>query len=119
MDERQRQVEPALHPARVAADPPVGRVGQADPLEQRVRPAFAIGLREALQRRLETQMLTAGEDRVQRGLLQRRADRSPYRAPLLDDVIAADARGAAGRRSSVVSISTVVDLPAPFGPRKP
>jgi hypothetical protein len=35
--EREREVEPAFHPARVAADFPVGGLGQADPAEQLVR----------------------------------------------------------------------------------
>ena len=79
MDERQREVEPALHPARVAADVAVGRFGQADPLEQLVaRAASRSALREALQRRLQPQVLAAGEERVERRLLQRGADRRAH-----------------------------------------
>ena len=42
--ERQREVEPALHAARVAADLAVGGVGEADALEQLVAAAAALGL---------------------------------------------------------------------------
>ena len=37
VDEREREVEPPLHPAGVAADLAVGRLGEADALEQLVR----------------------------------------------------------------------------------
>ena len=39
VDERRRQVEPALHAARVALDAPVGGVDEVDQLEQLLRPA--------------------------------------------------------------------------------
>ena len=60
MHERERQVEPSLHPARVAADAAVRGVGEPDALEQLVRPSIAIGLREALERRLQEQVLAPG-----------------------------------------------------------
>src|SRR5215207_9179112 len=41
--ERERQVEPALHPARVTADLAVGRLAQADALEELVRARLALG----------------------------------------------------------------------------
>ena len=53
VDQRQREVQPALHPARVAADPAVGRLGQPDALEQRVRALAPLGRRQALERGLE------------------------------------------------------------------
>jgi hypothetical protein len=34
VDECERQVEPALHPARVAADLAIGRVGEPDAVEE-------------------------------------------------------------------------------------
>ena len=100
MDERERQVEPPLHAARVALDLAVGGLGQADALEQLVgRGAVALGARQRLQRGLQAQVLAAGEQRVERRLLQRGADRprAPA-APSRDDVEAADARRAGGRR---------------------
>ena len=77
--EREREVEPALHAAGVAADLAVGRVGQPDALEQLVAARAALGLRQALQRRLQPHVLAPGEQRVERRLLQRGADRR--RAP--------------------------------------
>ena len=80
VDEREREVEPALHAARVAADLAVGGVGQADALEQlvaRARLRSARGIPWSA--RLEPQVLAAGEQRVERGLLERGADRA--RAP--------------------------------------
>ena len=75
MDERERQVEPALHPAGVAAHLAVGRVVETDALEQLVGARPALGPRQRLERRLQAQVLAAGEQRVERGLLERRPDR--------------------------------------------
>ena len=74
VDEREREVEPALHPAGVAAHLAVGSLGQADALEQLVGARPALGARQRLQARLEPQVLAAGEQRIERGLLQRGAD---------------------------------------------
>jgi len=59
-------VEPALHPAGVAADAAVGRLGQPDPLEQLASPALAVGLLQALEGGLQVEVLASGEDRVER-----------------------------------------------------
>ena len=98
MHEREGEVEPALHPARVAAHLAVGRLTQADAAEQLVGALRAIGARDALQRGLQAQVLAAGQQRVERRLLQRGADVHPHLRPLLDDVEAGDARAAGGRR---------------------
>ena len=45
VDEREREVQPALHAARVAADAAVGRLGQPDALEQLLRAPPAVGRR--------------------------------------------------------------------------
>ena len=50
MDEPERDVEPPLHPARVAAHEPVGGVGQPDELEQLVDAALEVGAAEPLDR---------------------------------------------------------------------
>ena len=78
--EREREVEPPAHAARVAADAAVGGLGEADALEQlrgarRARRAAA----QAVQRALHAQQLAAGHQRVDRRLLQRDADRAPDR----------------------------------------
>jgi hypothetical protein len=96
--EGERQVEAALHPARVAAHLAVGGVGEADPLQQLVAAALALGLAEAVEGGLQAHVLAAGQQRVERRLLQRGADRRPHPRPLLDDVEAADPRGAGGGR---------------------
>ena len=45
VDQRQRQVEAALHAARVAADAAVGGLGEADALQQRVAAALDLARR--------------------------------------------------------------------------
>ena len=74
MHQRQREIQAALHAARVPADAPVGGFGQPDPLEQRLGTAAALRAGQALERGLEHQMLAAGEDRVQCRLLKRGTD---------------------------------------------
>src|SRR5262249_25890830 len=54
VDERQGEVEPALHAAGVALDAAVARLGQADTLEQLVRALAPALARERLQRGLQT-----------------------------------------------------------------
>ena len=99
--EREREVQPPPHPARVAADAPVGGLRQADALEQRDR-AFARGrAAQPVQRALHPQQLAPGHQRVDRGLLQRDADRAPDRVGVRDDVVPGDARGA--RRSGAAA----------------
>ena len=78
VDEREREVEPPLHAARVAADLAVGRLGEADALEQLLRRGLALGLREPLQHRLQPQVVAAGEQRVERRLLERGADHAAH-----------------------------------------
>ena len=51
--EREREVEPPLHAARVARDLPIRRVDEADAMEQLLCPRLPLRLRDALQRRLE------------------------------------------------------------------
>ena len=84
VDQRQGEIEPPLHPARVAAHPPVGRLGEADALDQVVAARAALVLRDAMERRLQPHVLAGGQVRVQRRLLQggRRSPREP-RLPAL------------------------------------
>ena len=79
MHERQRQVEPALHAAGVAAHLAVGGLRQPHALEQLVAAALALRPRQAVQGGLKPHVLAAGEERVERRLLERGADGS--RAP--------------------------------------
>ena len=98
MHERETEVEPTLHPARVAADLAIGRVGQPDALQQLGATLFALALAQAVQRALQTHVLGAGEERVERRLLQRRADRATHLRALRNDIQARDARLAGGGR---------------------
>ena len=75
VDEREREVEPPLHAARVAAHLAVGRLrrarrGRAARSARALRSARGI----ALQHRLQPQVVAPGEERVERRLLQRGAD---------------------------------------------
>ena len=81
VDERERQIEPALHAAGVPADPPVGRFGEADSLEQLVGPSAALGGGQPLKRRLQQQVLTPREerDRAQLPGARLRSRRAPAR----------------------------------------
>ena len=98
MDERHREVEPPLHAAGVAAHLAVGRLREPDPLKQLVRAGLARLARQGLERRLQAQVLASRQQRVERRLLQRRADRGPHLRPLVDDVVAGDARRSRGGR---------------------
>ena len=81
--EGEREVEPPLHPSRVRAHLALGRRLEADALEELVGPPVALGLRDAVQRGLEPQVLAAREQRVERGLLEGSADgaRAPSGPP--------------------------------------
>ena len=119
MDQRQREVQPALHAARVAADAPVGCLGEPDPLEQRVAALLDLGGGEAVEPALEPHVLAPRQQQVERRVLERDADHVADRRALADDVVAGDRAVPAVGGSSVVSMWTVVDFPAPFGPRNP
>ena len=64
-------------------------------------------------------MLAPGEEVVERGLLQRGADVAAHLGPCVTTSKPATVARPAVGGSSVVSMWTVVDLPAPLGPRKP
>ena len=98
VDQRRGEVEAALHPARVGADPAVGGVAQADPVEQAVGALAPAGGRQPLQGRLQADQLAAGHQRVERRFLQGDADRGAHLARFGDDVVAGDAGPAAGRQ---------------------
>ena len=117
--EREREVEPPAHAARVAADAAVGGLGEADALEQLHGAGARLGGAQPVQRALHAQQLAAGHQRVDRRLLQRYADRAPHRVAVADDVMPGDERRPEVGRSSVVRIRTTVVLPAPLGPRNP
>jgi hypothetical protein len=90
--EGQREVEPALHATRVRPHLAIGGLRQADPLEQFLSSPLALRARKALQRRLELEMLAPGQQRVESGLLERRADRRAHLGALPDHVEAGHRR---------------------------
>jgi hypothetical protein len=96
--ERERQVEPALHAARVAADLAVGRVGEADALEQLGAAAAPLGLGQPVEPALQLHVLAAGEEVVERGVLQRRADVPAHVGAMARHVEAGHGRAPRGRR---------------------
>jgi hypothetical protein len=97
MDEGKREVEAPLHPAGVAAHLAVGGLGEADALEEKLATRGALRAREALEGRLQPQMLTAGEQRVEGRLLERGADRCTDLRALADDVEPGHGRSARRR----------------------
>ena len=101
VDEREREVQAALHAAGVAAHLAVGGVGEPDALEQLVAAGAALAAAEALQRRLQPHVVAARQQRVERRLLQRRADRRAHGRALAHDVVARHARRA--RRSAAAA----------------
>ena len=90
--ERRREVQAALHPARVAVDPPVGRVLELDEREQLAGPRGRVTGREAEEPSLQDEKLAARLARVEPGLLQRDADPAPDLVRLAGHVHAGDAR---------------------------
>ncbi len=117
--ERQGEVEAPLHAAGVAGDLPVGRVRQADPVEQLLGPCRALGLRHSLEGRLQPEVVASGEQRVEGGLLERDADQRTHLRPLADDVVAADAGGSGGRRQERRQDVDGGGLPGAVRPQEP
>ena len=98
VDERERQVEPALHAARVAAHLAVGGLREPDALSSSSERRAPRAPRHAVQGGLEPHVLGAGQERVERGLLERGADRGAHLGALLDDVVPATRARARGGR---------------------
>src|SRR5215207_2779608 len=92
----ERQVEPPLHAAGVAFHPPVRGLREPDALQSLVGPLSPLRPWQAVQSGLEAQVIAAGEERVEGGFLERRPYGGAHLRPLLHDVVAGDARGAAG-----------------------
>ena len=94
VDEPERDVEPALHPAGVAAHDPVGRVGEPDELEQLVHALLQLGAAHAVDPALQHQVLAAGGLAVEPRLLGHVAERAPGPVRVPDDVVPGDGRAA-------------------------
>jgi len=94
VDGPERDVEPALHPAGVAAHDPVGSIGESDELEQLVHPLLQLGAAHAVDASLQHQVLAAGRLAVDPRLLRYIAECAPGPVRVPDHVLSGD-RGAA------------------------
>ena len=117
--ERQRQVEPAPHAARVAADAPVAGLGEADAVEQLHGPLARLGPR----RPCSAPCIRSSSRPVISGSMAASWSATPIARRTASPSLttswpATRARPAVGR-SSVVRMRTTVVLPAPLGPRNP
>ena len=118
-DERLRDPQPLAHPARVAADPAVGGLGEADLLEGRGGAVAASRCGEPLQPAGEVDQLAAGHPAVVARILVEHADRGRGAEVARIDAACRRSRPAGRRPASPVMSRSVVVLPAPFGPSRP
>jgi hypothetical protein len=114
-DQRGRNAEPLAHAERVVADPTVRLgVGEADQLEHLGNATS----RQAHHPLGDREDLATGPAGVLRRCVQHHADLDA-RVGQVGEPTAGDGGGARGGRGEPTIIRIEVDLPAPFGPRKP
>ena len=94
-DHARRQVEPAAHAAAVALHALVAGVGEVEPLQQLGRPQLRPAPAEVEEHPEQLEVLPAGEDLVDRGVLAGQADPAPYLLRVPRDVDPGDVRRAA------------------------
>ena len=93
VDQRQGEVEPALHAAGVLADALLRLdVGEVDGHEEALGDTLRLGPRGSEEARLQDEQLARRHERVEADLLQRDADRRPDLVTLVPDVVAGDQR---------------------------
>ena len=97
-DERLGDPEPLAHPARVAGDPAVGGIGEADLLEGGIGACPRVARLEPLQPPGQGDQLAAGHPAVVAGVLVEDPDRPPRARIARIDPRAVDRRLAGGRR---------------------
>ncbi len=97
VDEAERDVETALHPARVGLRDSGRRLGQPETLEQLLNPLAARGAGQPVDLGLHLQVLAAARLRVEAVLLADDADRAAHGFRVADDIEAGHARLAAVR----------------------
>ena len=73
-DQRDRDVDTPSHSAGIGGHPPVGGMSHVEPLDQFIGPPSRMPVPQSAQLTKEHQILTAGEEFVQRGVLPRHAD---------------------------------------------
>ena len=113
-EQRGGDAEPLPHPERVALDPPTGGAGEAHLLDDLVDAAHA----DAVGARGDAQVVATAATGVHGARVEQRAHH-PQRLGEGAHAAAEHERLAAVGRSRPSTIRIVVDLPAPFGPRKP
>lgn len=108
------QPEPLAHPERVPLHVPVSGAPQRDEVEHLLHPVETDPAGE----RERPQLVAAGPAGVEVGRLQQRAD-APRRVLQLAVGMAEDKRLTEVGSARPRSIRSVLDLPAPLGPRNP
>ncbi len=104
-DQGHRQVEPALHPARVGGERLARGLGQVELLEQLGDPRLGALRTEVAQPRHQQEVLLAGEQAVDRRELAGEADRGAHAVRVADDV-----RSVHGCRAAVGSHERAQDV---------
>jgi hypothetical protein len=92
--ERERHVEPTLHPAREGADDPVGGVAEAEALEQLVDAGVELAPGNAVQPPAQPQVLARGGLAIRPTPLRDDADQAPHLRGLGGHVVAGHASAA-------------------------
>jgi len=119
MQQAPHELEPPLHPARVGPDERVGAGGEVHELEELADAPRALGPRHAVEPGGELEVLAAGEDGVEGQLLEDDTTaRRTFPGAAVTEWPATSAVPEVGR-TMVVSMPTVVVLPAPLGPSRP
>ncbi len=92
VDQRTRQVQPALHPARVALHRPVGVFAQGHDFEQVVRPTVCVCVRNSKQPGLQHELFPPRLKVIEADLLECDANRLTDLVRVLEDVQSANLR---------------------------
>ena len=90
MDEAEPDVQPPLHPARVAAHDTIGCLRKPEQLEQLIDARLERASADTLDPALQRQVFTAGRVAVNARALRHVANRAADRVRLADDVAASD-----------------------------
>ncbi len=115
-----REVDPPSHAARVSLHDPVGGIDQVESFEQFARSGTRLASAHVAQLADQHQVLPAGEEPVQGGVLGGDADPASHLGRVRHDVDAGHPWPVpASGRARVVRIRTAVVFPAPFGPSSP
>jgi hypothetical protein len=95
--QREGQIEAPLHAARVAAHLAVGGLCQTHAGEQLAGAPLGLVAADAVQGGLQPEVLGAGQERIERGLLEGGANHGAHLRPLAHDVVAAHPSRPRGR----------------------